>query len=80
MGTIINGFFDWVTAAIASVVNVLPDSPFSITIPAHIAHIMGYVNYFIPIGQMVTFLVGWTSCIAVWYAFSLLLRWIKAIQ
>lgn len=70
----------WIKDMIVAVIDLLPDSPFSFDIPASIHTIIGYVNYFVPVGQMVVVLTGWTACILVYYGASLLMRWIKAIE
>lgn len=80
MGNIINGAIGWLKDMVVKAIDLLPDSPFQITIPDYVHTIIGYVNYFVPIGQMITILTGWTACIIIYYVASLLLRWIKAIE
>ena len=80
MSSILNSGIDWLKSMIAAAIDLLPDSPFQIDIPDYVTDIIGYVNYFIPIGSMMKILTAWTSAILVWYAASLLLRWIKAIE
>lgn len=80
MGKIIQSAISWLTGMIGKVVDLLPDSPFSIDIPDYVTDIIGYINYFVPIGSMVKILAAWTACILTWYLASLLMRWIKAIE
>ena len=80
MADIINSGLSWLKSMIAAVIDLLPDSPFQIEIPDFVTDIIGYVNYFIPIGSMLKILTAWTAAILVWYVASLLLRWIKAIE
>lgn len=80
MGKIINSAISWLTGMIAKVVDLLPDSPFSFDIPDYVRDIVGYINFFFPIGTFVEILGAWTACILVWYVASLLMRWIKAIE
>ena len=77
---IINSFFEWVKSGIVSALNLLPDSPFHIEVPDFMHTIIGYVNFFIPIGWMVEVLAAWLACVAAWYVIMLVLRWIKAIE
>lgn len=80
-----DGIFDNLTSALVefciSVIDLLPDSPFSFidtyAVPASV--VMGYVNWFIDFGTITTMLAGWISCILGWYAYQIVLRWIKAI-
>ena len=80
MGSIVNGAISWVKGIIAGIIDLLPDSPFQIDIHDYVTDIIGYVNYFIPIGSMVKILTAWGACILLWYVSSLLMRWIKAIE
>lgn len=80
MASIITSFLSWLKSMIAAAIDLLPDSPFQIDLPDYVTDIIGYVNYFIPVGSMVKILTAWTAAILVWYAASLLLRWIKAIE
>lgn len=77
---IINSFLSWLKDIVVKAIDLLPDNPFTLDIPENVHTIIGYLNYFIPIGQMVTILTVWTSAILVFYVVSLLLRWIKAIE
>ena len=80
MGSIINSGISWLKNMVAGVIDLLPDSPFQIDIPDYVHDIMGYINYFVPIGSMVKILAAWTACIITWYLASLLMRWTKAIE
>lgn len=80
MGSIINSGISWLKNMVAGVIDLLPDSPFSFDIPDYVQDILGYINYFVPIGGMIKILTAWTACIIVWYAASVLMRWIKAIE
>lgn len=59
----------------------LPDSPFQSflkvlgEIPA-----LGYLNYFVPVSEMVVILESWLSAILIFYAYQLIMRWVKLIE
>lgn len=80
MGSIINSAIGWLTDMIGKVVDLLPDSPFNFDVPDYVTDIIGYINFFVPVGTFVKILVAWTAAILVWYVASLLMRWIKAID
>lgn len=80
MGSIINSGISWLKNMAAAVIDLLPDSPFRIDVPDYVHDIMGYINFFVPIGSMVKILTAWTACILTWYLASLIMRWIKAIE
>lgn len=77
---ILNQIITWIEDGIKSIINLLPDSPFQFSVPPEVANLLGYVNYFIPLGLIVKTLLVWTTAIGVWYAASVFMRWIKAIE
>lgn len=80
MTDFINNILDTLKEWILSVIDLLPKSPFQFESAAEFRQLMGYINYFIPIGAMVNVMVTWLSCIALWYVSMTVLRWIKAIE
>lgn len=77
---LLKALVDWVVNGIKSIIDLLPDTPFCLTLPSFIADYMGNVNYFVPVGMMVNTLIAWTACIAVFYACMIFMRWLKAID
>lgn len=77
---ILKSISGWIVDGVKSVVDLLPDSPFTFDVPASVQQMLGYVNYFIPIRQMLITLGAWTACVIVWYAASVFMRWLKAIE
>lgn len=41
---------------------------------------LGYINWFVPIGDFVAIGTVWLAAIAVYYAWSIIARWIKVIS
>lgn len=41
---------------------------------------LGYLNWFIPISSIIIVLEAWLVAIAVFYLYSMILRWIRAID
>lgn len=62
------------------VIQVFPLSPFRgvidnlSTLPA-----LGYLNWFFPVSECLTVMVGWLAAIAVFYLWSVVARWVKLI-
>lgn len=60
---------------------VLPESPFQKfykslgQIPG-----LGYLNYFVPVSEMIVILESWLAAIAIFYIYQIALRWIKMIE
>ena len=76
-----NGLTDILNDILAAVMVLLPDSPFAnIQIPNEVRQILGYVNYFVPIGAMLGIGTGWLSAIGIYYLYQTILRWAKTIK
>lgn len=74
MKEIVTTFLQWVLA-------LLPTSPFTSFIQAcsDIPY-LGWLNWFIPVGQMIAVGEAWLVAIGLFYMYSIVLRWIRAIS
>lgn len=70
----------WLTSALKWVISVLPDSPFKLLDNSPIKSLLPYINWFIPFDFVVSTLELWLAAIAVYYIYSVILRWVKAIN
>ena len=70
-----------ITLAVAGIlIAILPASPFTGFIEAlETLPYLGYVNWFIPVGRIITTLTAWGAAIAVYYAISWILRQLDII-
>lgn len=80
-----NGVWNWIVDVVNNIVSavlfLLPDSPFAnIEIPEEVTQILGYVNYFVPIGAMLAIAAAWLSAIVIYYLVQTILRWAKTIK
>ena len=65
--------FNWV-------LSLLPDSPIQAVSNSPVAQYLPYVNWFIPISFMLSTAEAWLTAIAVYYAISAIMRWVKAVS
>lgn len=77
--------FNWVTDKldyiIQAILLLLPDSPFMmLTQNEAVASLMGYLNWVVPIGEMIAILQAWLVAVGVFYVYQLILRWARAIE
>ena len=74
MTAIIEKFLDWV-------LKLLPTSPFTSFIEAcgNLPY-LSWLNWFIPVGQMIAIGEAWLIAIGLFYLYSIVLRWIRAIE
>lgn len=76
--------FDWLGGALNDilgwVLGVLPDSPFKLISKSPIVEYLPYINYFIDVRFIVNTLALWVTCIGIYYGYSIILRFIKAVN
>jgi len=77
-------FFSWIWSAfrvvIIAVIGVLPDSPFTMISNSAIGEYIGYINWILPLQQIVAILQVWVVAIAIFYIYQAILRWVKAVN
>lgn len=59
---------------------LLPDSPFQMLNNSVIAPYLGYINWILPLDFVVSTLSLWLVAVAGYYIYSMILRWIKAVD
>ena len=66
-----------------SIVELFPASPFTVLDElgnSEVYEWLRMVNWFLPIGTFVSILEAWLTCVAVYYVYQIVLRWIKVIE
>lgn len=72
MNELIGSFLDWVY-------KLLPMSPFAPYIEKFgKLPYLEYLNWFIPVSEILVVLGSWLVAIFLWYLYGIILRWIKA--
>lgn len=72
---LLNKFGQWL-------LSVLPTSPFRGFLgnfKSHFNPYLGYLNYFIPISDFIAIIVAFLGVVALFYLYSIIMRWIKMI-
>ena len=71
---IVTKFLDWV-------LKLLPTSPFAAYIDAlETIPFLASLNYFLPISTFVAIGEAWLVAVGLFYLYSIILRWIRAIE
>lgn len=71
---IVTKILDWV-------LKLLPTSPFAAYIDAlENIPFLAYLNYFLPISTFVAIGEAWLVAVGLFYLYSIILRWIRAIE
>lgn len=77
---IINSIISIIAVVINNIFDLLPDTPFKVDDISVLYEYMGYLNWIIPIDKFIIITVSWLSAISIYYAYQIILRWIKAIE
>lgn len=75
-----NWLCDSLSGIVKGIADILPDSPFKLLDNTPIKPYLQYINWVIPIDFMIDTFSLWLLAIAAYYTWSVLLRWIKAIN
>lgn len=76
-----NNILNWVQDKASFLLSFLPTSPFrkAIDLIGTIPY-LEEINWFIPIDDCILVLMWWGTAIGLYYAYMIILRWIKAID
>lgn len=84
---LINLLVDFVNFLISSIgkllsllLSFLPNSPFQSVDLSSIQDFLGYMNYLIPVVEIVSILTAWCTAIGIYYIYQIALRWAKAVE
>lgn len=68
----------------AEVIQKLPESPIYTALNQvggnPVSNWMPFVNWFVPFGTISGILAAWCTCVAAYYIYQIVLRWIKVIE
>lgn len=74
---------DTLVSFAVSVVELFPASPFTVLDElgnSEVYEWLRMVNWFVPVGTFVSILEAWLVCVAAYYVYQIVLRWIKVIE
>lgn len=80
----LSGFMEWLSntiqSVLGSIISLLPTSPFrefinNFDTPEY----LGWLNWFFPVQQVITIMGVWLISIALFYLYSIIMRWVKVI-
>ncbi len=71
---------DGLGETLEDIINVLPDSPFNLIDNSSVSTYMGWLNWLVPVSQIVAILQVWVVAVGIYYVVVIVLRWIKAID
>ena len=74
-----SGLIEW----LIGIIELLPESPFAVLDTVQdstIYELLGFVNWFIPFGVMITITETWLVGVALYHIYQIVLRWLKVVQ
>lgn len=78
------GFFDFLGSnimnALSWVMQFLPNSPFQAIHNSEVDSFIAGLNWILPMDKIIVELELWLSCVTIYYAYQIILRWIKAVE
>ncbi len=77
---LLQNVIDGLGDTLESILDILPDSPFTAIDNSPISEYIGYINWIVPMTEIIAILQVWVVAIATYYLVVIVLRWIKAIQ
>lgn len=78
---LLNGCIKGLSFAVSVVLALLPSwTPLSGVSTSGIVPYLGFVNWMMPIGQMMAVLTVWGGCIGIYYVYQVILRWGKVVE
>ena len=83
MGNFVIHLINYIISGIAYfinfIINLLPKSPFQFLNSSSISDCLGYFNWLFPIKSMISFLEVWLVAVALYYVYSVIMRWVKLL-
>lgn len=80
LAAFVQSLLDAVVMVLNFVAGIFPSSPFMIIQHTGFGDLIAQINYFIPIYEFVSIAEAWLVAIGIYYAVSVLARWVKAIE
>lgn len=71
-----NGLISDFGTVLTAILALLPTSPFQWAVGA-LGPYLGWLNFFLPFNAIVAEIPVWLTAVALWYAYRIVLRWIK---
>lgn len=81
VSTLYEGIVNIVTKLLSVVLSLLPRSPFAEFIASWNpeSQYIGWLNWFLPVGTLLTITAVWLGAVTTFYLISIVARWIKVI-
>jgi len=79
MQSFLQSLINLCVATLNALFSLFPNSPFHF-LQGQFGDYISQINYFVPVYEFVAVGEAWLVCVAVWYAYSVIMRWLKAVE
>lgn len=80
LASFLQKLIDIAGTSLSFIVDLLPQSPFSLAQSSQFSDLLADINYFVPIYEFIAIGQAWLIAVAAYYLYSVFARWIKMIQ
>jgi hypothetical protein len=77
---VFSSLLDWLEGVFAGILSFLPDSPFRLITNDAVAEYMGYINWIIPIAEIIAIMQLWITAIGIFYLYRAILKWVGKVS
>lgn len=65
---------------IGTIIKIFPSSPFRFVKDSQFSDFISQINFFVPVYDFINVLQAWLVAIGIYYLYSVVARWLKAIE
>jgi hypothetical protein len=78
--SVLNAVIAALAAAVNAVLSLFPAMPSTPTLPTQFTSVMGWINWFFPVGTLVSIIAFLVTAWLLWMALATVLRWAKVVE
>lgn len=80
LAAFVQALLDAVVVVLNFVAGIFPNSPFTIIEHSGFGDLLSRINFFVPVYEFISLMEAWLVAVALYYAVSVLARWVKTIE
>lgn len=80
LASFVQMLLDAVVVILNVVCSAFPPSPFTIIQHTGFGDLIAKINFFLPVYEFLSIIEAWLVAVAIWYMWTTVARWVKAIE
>lgn len=77
---VINKFLSLIATILKATLLLFPPSPFNLVLNSQFSELLGKINVFIPVFEIIAVLEAYLVAVTAFYLYSAIARWVKMIR